>query len=117
LSPAPTTIEIRSQAEAFACALEVGVVVVDDVVAWADTIIEREDHPHWAICELATCRREYPPDVVRRLREVPGVADVAVSRRLVLQMLCDSSAREPRCASQVAHSLYNLAMAGEITDS
>jgi hypothetical protein len=108
--------DIRTQAEAFACALEVGAVAVDAVVAWADAIIEREDHPHWAICELATCRHEYPPDVVRRLRDVPGVADVLASKGLVLRILYDSLTRDPRCADQVARSLYNLAMADEIVD-
>jgi len=116
VNTATTANEIRTQAEAFACALEVGAVVVDDVVAWADAIIQREEHPHWAICELATCRREYPPDVVHRLRDVPGVPDVAVSRGLVLHMLCESLTRDPRCASQVAHSLFDLAMADEIAD-
>ena len=116
MDTATTANEIRTQAEAFACALEVGAVVVDDVIMWADAIIAREDHPHWAICELATCRREYPPDVVHRLRDVPGVPDLAVSRGLVLQMLRASLTRDPRCASQVAHSLFDLAMADEIAD-
>lgn len=116
MNAATTINEIRTQAEALASALELGAVVVDQVVAWADAIIEREDHPHWALCELATCGREYPPDVVHRLREVPGVPDVAVSRGLVLQMLCDSLTRDPRCASRIAHCLYDLAMADEIAD-
>ena len=117
MNAATTTSEIRTQAEAFASALEVGAVLVEEVVAWADAIIEREDHPHWAICELATCGREYPPDVVHRLRAVPGVPDIAVSRGLVLLMLRDSLVRDPRCASHVAHSLFDLAMAGQILDS
>lgn len=116
MSAAPSINEIRTQAEAFASALQVGAVAVDDVVAWADAIIEREDHPHWAICELASCRREYPPDVVRRLRDVPGVADIATSRGLVLRILSDSLSRDPRCADQVARSLFDLAMADEIVD-
>jgi len=108
--------KIRTQAEAFASALELGAVVVDRVVEWADAIIEREDHPHWSICELATCGREYPPDVANRLRKVPGVPDIAASKVLVLQMLRDSLTRDPRCASQIAHCLFDLATADEIAD-
>lgn len=116
MDTAPSTNDIRTQADAFACALEIGAVAVDEVVAWAHAIIECEEHPHWAICELATCGREYPPDVVRRLRDVPGVADVLASRALVLRILSDSLARDSRCADQVARSLYDQAAAGEILD-
>jgi hypothetical protein len=116
MNTVPTTNELRTQAEAFARALNVGAVVVDDVVEWSNDVIEREDHPHWTLCELATCRREYPPDVAHRLREIPGVADLAASRVLVLQMLSESLKRDPRCATQVAHTLSMLADADEIAD-
>ena len=42
--------------------------------------------------------------------------DVPASRALVLRILSDSLARDSGCADQVARSLYDLAVAGEIVD-
>jgi hypothetical protein len=116
MSPVPQGDETRTQAEAFAAALEVGAATVHDVADWADAIIEREASPHWSICELARCRNLYPPDVVHLLRDVPGASDRSETHRLLMQMLGESLAKDSRRANQIASSLYSLAMADEISD-
>jgi len=116
MSTSPKADEIRTQAEALASALEIGAASVDDVVRWADAIIEREATPDASICELATCGRLHVPDVVHLLVDVPGVPDIEESRRLVLQMLLDSLAKGQRRADQVARSLYDLETVAEIAD-
>lgn len=102
-----------TQVEEFVAVLQVGAATVDDVVDWADAIKEREASPHWSICELATRRNLYPRDVVHLLQDVPRASDRSETQHLLMQMLGDSSAEDPRRDNQVASSLFNLAMANE----
>lgn len=109
-------VPLRIQADAFASALQVGAATVDEVVEWADAVIELEANPHWSFCELATCRNLYPPDVAHLLRDVPGTPDRAASQRIVMKMLHESLVKDPTRANQIASSLYSLAMADEIAN-
>ncbi len=105
---------LRDEAEALAIALTIGAVDVDEVIEWADAHIAALIAPHWALCEVATSRGQYPIDVAARLRELPGRADLAVSRRLVIALTARKLARDPSRANQFAVALYHMALAGEI---
>src|SRR5690606_6908280 len=107
---------VKSRAEALAVALEVGAAGVDDVVAWAEGVIDAEVHPHWSVCELATMSRSYEPDVIRALREVPGEPDEAWVRKEVIRQLHRGLAEDRSRADQIASVLYDLAMAEELPD-
>lgn len=67
--------DLRNEAEVFAVLLELRSVMVADVVAWATSVIGSEEHPHWSVCELSTMGSGDVEDVVRTLRNVPGVVD------------------------------------------
>lgn len=106
----------RNRAEAMAVGLEIGSVGVDDVVAWADSVIASEAEPHWSVCELATMGRSYEPDVVQALREVPGELDDTWVRHEVIRQLARGLAQDRTRADKIAQALYNLAMAEELPD-
>ena len=108
---------LRTHAEALRIALDVGAASVDDAVAWARTVVTQSDHPHWAFCELATCSGKYPPDLHEFLGAVPGIVDEVSARALVVSMLADSLDAHPERADQIAQSLYQLALAGDLKDS
>jgi hypothetical protein len=97
-------------------ALEIGALSVEDAVAWADGVISREDHPDSSICEVAMAGRKYPQDLVSLLREVPGRFDETEVRGKVLRILAEGLQQDRRRADQVAHCLYQLALAGDVDD-
>lgn len=107
---------LRNRAEALAVGLEIGSTSVDDVVAWADSVIAAEEHPHWSLCEIATMGKSYEPDVARALREVPGELDEAWVRQEVIRQLARGLAEDRSRADKIASALYNLAMAEELPD-
>jgi hypothetical protein len=109
-----TMAGLREEAEALAIALEIGGVDVPYAVAWADAQIAAAEHPHWSLCEVATAGRRYPQDVAGLLRNVPGHAEPAVARSLVVQLL--AAHFDLRRAYQLASCLYQLAIAGDIDD-
>ena len=45
--------ELRTEAEAFAIALELGFVPVSEAVAWSDAQIAASDVPHIALCDVS----------------------------------------------------------------
>jgi len=107
-------ISVRTEAEILARALEIGALSIADAVAWADAVIEREEHPDAAICEVATSGRRYEPDVVAALREVPGTFDEAQVSRNLVRVLADGLQRDRGRADQVARALYQLALSNEV---
>jgi hypothetical protein len=109
--------DVRTHATALQTALEIGAVSVDDVVEWARNVILETEHPHWSFCELALCSDKYPPDLTEFLSAVPGSANPAAARALVVRILSSSLWTHPERADQIARSLYDLAMSGELDDS
>lgn len=107
---------LKNEAEVFAVALEVGAVSVGDIVEWADAVIEKQEHPHWSICELATMGASYEPDVVHALREVPGTADGVWVRSELVRRLAQGLAEDASRADRIASALYQLALAGQLPE-
>ncbi len=107
---------LKNEAEVLAVALEVGAASVGDVVDWADAVIEKQEHPHWSICELATMGSSYEPDVVRALREVPGTADGVWVRSELLRRLEEELTEDASRADRIASALYRLALAYELPE-
>jgi hypothetical protein len=112
-----TTDELRTHAEAFRIGLDVGAASVDDVVRWAQEVVTETEHPHWSLCELATCGHLYPPDLRPHLQAVPGVLDPKRGRALVLGMLAQTLSAYPERADQVARALFELASGNEIEEA
>jgi hypothetical protein len=109
--------DLRTQADAMRTALRIGAMSVEDVVAWARTIIVETDHPHWSVCELALCSDRYPPDLNEFLSEVPGSGDPIAASAIVVRLLSDSLWARPDRADQIARSLHDLAVAGDLDAS
>jgi hypothetical protein len=110
----PHTITARTEAEVLALAIEIGALSVTDAVAWADNVIEREEHPDGSICEVAMSARKYEPDVVAALRKVPGKLDDGEVRRRLIHVLADGLEHHRRRADQIARSLYQLALTNQV---
>lgn len=107
---------LRNSAEALAVRLEIGAAGVADAVAWADSVMAAESHPHWSVCEVATMGKSYEPDVARALREVPGEFDEKWLCQEVIQQLARGLAEDRTRADKIASALYELAWADELPE-
>jgi hypothetical protein len=105
---------LRDEAEALACALEIGAVDVDAVIDWADAQIAEDPTPHWVLCEAATSRGKYPQDVASELRQIPGRTDPVNVRSLLVQLMAGKLKKNEGRAYQLASALYQMAYANEV---
>lgn len=107
---------VKNEAEALAVALDFDAIGGAEVTEWADSVIEREEHPHWSICELATMDTRDWADLVRALREVPGTADKRAMQVELVRRLARALAEDHGRADRIAVSLYRLALAGHLPE-
>ncbi|MEM7164431.1 MAG: hypothetical protein AAF581_03150 [Planctomycetota bacterium] len=63
-----------TMAEGFALALERGLVSPDDIVAWADSRVAEQEHPHHTVIDVSLLSAD-TSRMLAKLREVPGVRD------------------------------------------
>jgi len=112
-----TMASLRTEAEAVAIALEVGILSVDDAVHWAIRQLDNLDVPPIAICDAATAGSKYPQDVASFLRQVPGESDQTQAIWLVLRYALDALEQATRTPRQIARALFDLAYAGDLPKS
>jgi hypothetical protein len=110
-------VSLRTEAESVAIALEIRILSVDDAVNWAICQLDELDMPPVAICDAAMAGSKYPQDVVMTLREVPGDFDRSQAVRLVLRYALDALEQGKRNPIQVTYALYDLAHAGDLSES
>lgn len=106
----------KAEAEAFRCALVAGCATVAEVVAWADEVIAADTTPDIAIIELSLAGRAALADVVALLKAVTGYADGIVVRRRLMSRMLRLLDNEPTRGQQVAHSLFRLAINGDLPE-
>lgn len=118
MDPATPTapISLRTQAETFAIALEIGAVSVGSVIAWAESASPAESAPCASLCKVALMAGSYPLEVAAALRELPGEFDLAVANQGVLLLLGYTLSQNRARADQVAAALYRLAISDELWD-
>ena len=99
-----------TEAEAFAIGIELGIVPVSEVVAWADRHVAAADVPPPAICELSMAESLRTQTVVNLLRSIAGPIDSTECVRLTvgnLLIALQSSEFDPE---SVARTLFDLAL-------
>ena len=101
----------RTEAEALAAGLEVGVVAPAEVIAWADAAIAADPAPDPALIEVALAVRASAADLAGGLRALPGRADPVAVQRLALARLAAWLRGDP--VRRVAHAAWLLAFAGD----
>jgi hypothetical protein len=104
----------RTQAEALALSLELGLLDVTDAVAWADVEIAASDTPHNALCEVALASRDNNLDVANMLRQLPGEIDCNLVLRGVIRNAAEVLRSNRRTPEQIAAALYKLAIDGNL---
>lgn len=110
------TITLRTQAETFAIALEIGAVSVRSVIAWAESASADESAPCALLREVALMAQSYPIEVAAALRALPGEPERAVANQGVLLLLGYTLSQNRARADQVAAALYRLVISAELWD-
>lgn len=78
---------LKNYADYLSMGLEIGVCSQDDVVAWADRLIEESDRPELWMIELSTGRSKHILDVQHWLQVVSGTSSLEVSFKLLIAHL------------------------------
>jgi hypothetical protein len=65
-------MEIKITAEVYRLGILMGLYTVQDVVNWADHVIEQLDHPPYEVIEIALSSKEKPVDVCSKLKQFNG---------------------------------------------
>jgi hypothetical protein len=110
-------VPLRTEAEAVAIALEIGVFEVADAVRWADQQIEHSEVPEVVICDVAMAGSKYPQDVSFTLRQLPGECDRSLAIRLVLRYALEALEGAKRDPREIARTLFDLACANDLPES
>lgn len=106
----------RTEAEAIAIALEIGLLDAADAVHWADRQIEISDVPHVVLCDVAMAASKFPQDVAHMLRSLPGELDHEGAVQAVLRYAYESLVQSKRTPLGVASALFQLAMADDLPE-
>jgi len=78
---------LRQYADYFSIGMLLGLCSVNEVIAWIDRLIEKDDCPSDWMIELSTSASKHPLDVIHLLELVPGTKDLEVSWRLAIAKL------------------------------
>lgn len=105
---------LRDEAEALAECLGVGVCNVQQVIAWSDAHLLRENPPPIALCDVSLAQNRYPEDVAGLLRQLPGTPDKRRVGGLLTSLLRAKLKRDPDRADQIACGLRQLTLFGPI---
>jgi hypothetical protein len=107
-------LEIKTEAESVARAIELGIIDVAHVVSWADQIIAEIDVPPNALCDISLASKAHSQDVAHLLREIPGSLNCNLAVVQILRLIFNaltSGRRTPEC---IAEALFQLALAGSL---
>lgn len=107
---------VSTEAEAYAIGLELGVVPVSDVVAWADRQVAAADVPPPAVCELSMAALLRMQDVVNLLRSIAGPIDSSECIRLTVGNLLVALQCHDFGPESIARTLFDLALTTDLPD-
>ena len=80
---------LRTYAEAYAQALKIGIVEVDEVITWVDSNIAQIDHPAYALIEASMSGNDRN-NLIASLKKFPGDLDEDEARRRLFGYMFDA---------------------------
>jgi hypothetical protein len=103
---------VKEMAEVYRLGVLTGFFEVADAVAWADSVIETEDHPDYGLIEASLSKR--PEDISVHLKEVKGNIDYTLPPKILMGLMSKQLDRSPDKAFTFARLLYSLAVGSEL---
>ncbi|MEM7232213.1 MAG: hypothetical protein AAF517_08570 [Planctomycetota bacterium] len=102
----------RTIAEAYARALDLGLLSPEVVTRWIDASILVEASPLPELCVASTITD--PEDLATALRHIPGEVESDEAHRLLFGHMLQALVEEKASAKCVASELFRMAMADEV---
>lgn len=102
--------------EAFHIGLSNGLLDKQEVVKWADKIIEQDDEPDINVIELSLCGHQSVNDIVSLLNEIVGYPRPPISGRVILGLLYNNYKNGKVTLEKVAGSMNWIIWQSELTD-
>ncbi|MEN9358990.1 MAG: hypothetical protein RL095_525 [Verrucomicrobiota bacterium] len=100
---------IKETAELLRLKLLLGLVTVQDVVTWADSIIESEATPDWEIIEVSLARTVKVDEMMKLLTDIKGNCVRAQVFRRLFQTWLIGLSEDTLQGKTIARQLYMLA--------
>ena len=98
--------KLKEDSEMYRLWLLTGYAKIEDVIKWADEIIEKLDSPPHEIIEVSLASGI--PDIISKLQEVKGEFDFNKVFKRFLGMLYQHLSANSSDAKHIAHWLYNF---------
>ena len=109
--------KLKETAELYRVGLISGFINIDDVIAWADSVIEVESSPDPGILEVSVSRNKCPEDVAHELEKVCGICDLQVPIRQLLKLMHEAVTRDQQKAGEIAGALRMMAQRNFVPDA
>lgn len=117
-----TQMTVKDTAEFYFQALDGGFVEVEEVIAWADDIILKEEDPDLAIIEVSMSASKGKYEMMRSLSKVPGHENsevirkrILIERKKVLLEMSRKLSEDTDYLPSVIYYLFGMLMDDEIT--
>jgi hypothetical protein len=107
-----TTEDIKTQASAFRKALLLGLIAVDQVIEWADSVVAVQAQPHTSVIEVSLAGGRRGWEVADLLDSVPGDSDPAMVQRIVFCKMRDVLQKNPGEIDRFGTIFLSLASEG-----
>jgi hypothetical protein len=107
-----TAEDIKTQACGFQKVLLLGLVAVDEVIAWADSVVASQEQPHTSIIEVSMAGGRPGWEVADLLDAVPGDGDKAMVQRIVFRKMRDVLKKDPDEIGRLGTIFLSLASEG-----
>ncbi len=111
-SPGKRVENHRTIAEAYLRALEFDLADVAAIDAWVDGVILAEPEPAPAFIEASAAKCK-PDTLMTALRDIPGEANAAARRRIVIGIMAETLRRDPEAIKRIVRALYQMALDGD----
>lgn len=101
-------LSLKNEAEIFRIGLIMGYFTKNDVIDWADKIIETQDEVEYEIIEVSLLVNSSKANIASKLKEVKGIIDGSLVINILLG-LCSSSYNSKKFSiGEICGFLYSL---------
>ena len=80
-------MDIKLSAEVYRIGVSIGLLTIEDIMKWADNVIEQYDTPPYEIIELSLSAKKNLEDITLSLMEIRGDFDNDLPPKIVLGLL------------------------------
>lgn len=101
-------LNLKEQAEVYKLGLLIGYFKIEDVILWADFVIENDENPNLVIIDVSLSGKKGINEVVSQLGNINGKIDINTPVKTILGLLYKDLVNENISVYEIARKLYVL---------